>query len=198
MGRDVGGNKIAYTLEFYPEEGKYHFSGHRNCKVIQGPESIRESGNICPVCNRRLTEGVLYRVQELADEKLLHRTQSKQNADGLKWYSDTLDIQPPYIKLVPLLEIAAESLHSTVNSQKSKNLYAKLCSELESELHVLLRASIKDITHIGGSTVAQAITKVREGNIAIEPGYDGIFGKVAIWQEGEERAQDIPQLRLEI
>ncbi len=190
-------NKIAYTLEFYPEEGKYHFSGHRNCKVVQGPEEIHASGNICPVCNRRMTEGVLFRVLQLADEKLLHRTKAKQNPDGLKWYTDTTHVQPPYVKLVPLLEIAAESLGSSVNSQKSKNLYTKLCAELESELHVLLHASIADIERVGGGKVAQAVTKVRAGTISIEPGYDGIYGKVAIWQEGE-KSSDVPQLRLDI
>ncbi|MGI8419861.1 MAG: endonuclease Q family protein [Candidatus Levyibacteriota bacterium] len=191
-------NKIIYTLEFYPEEGKYHFSGHRDHKVVLGPDEIRENGNICPVCHRRLTEGVLFRVQQLADEKLLHRTQTNINDAGVKWYTDSLKIQPPYIKLVPLLEIAAESLGSTVNSQKSKNLYAKLCSELKSELHVLLRAPIAYIEKVGGGKLAQAVTKVRKGNISIDPGYDGIFGKVQIWHEGEEKAEDVPQLKLEL
>lgn len=191
-------NRIVYTLEFYPEEGKYHFSGHRNCKVVADPDQIRESGNTCPVCRRRMTEGVLYRVQQLADEKLLHRTKSETKEDGIKWYTDSLKMQPPFVKLVPLLEIAAESLDSTVNSQKSKNLYTKLCSELTSELHVLLRASIADIERVGGMRLAQAVTKVRTGNIAIDPGYDGIFGKVQIWGEGEEKADEVPQLKLEL
>lgn len=191
-------NKIAYTLEFYPEEGKYHFSGHRNCKVIQGPEKIRASGNICPVCSRRLTEGVLYRVQELADPALLHRTTEKVSEHGIKWYIDTKHIQPPFVKLVPLLEIVAESLGSTVNSQKAQKLYATLCSELDSELNVLLKSPIDAIEKVGGGKVAQAITKIREGSISIDPGYDGVYGKVKIWQEGEEKAEDVPQLKLEL
>lgn len=178
-------NKIAYTLEFYPEEGKYHFSGHRDHKVVQGPEEIRKSGNICPVCKRKLTEGVLFRVQQLADPKLLHRAQAKPNAQGLKWYTDSEHIQPPFVKLVPLLEIVAESLGSTVMSQKSKDLYAKLCRELESELNVLLRADIENIVRVGGEKLAEGIIKIRQGNIAIDPGYDGVFGKVQIWSEGE-------------
>lgn len=166
-------NKIAYTLEFYPEEGKYHFSGHRNCKVSVGPDEIRKGGTTCPVCHKRMTEGVLYRVQELSDKKLLDRVKTKENSAGVKWYVDSMRIQPPYVKLVPLLEIAAESLDSTVASQKSKDLYSKLCSELESELNVLLKAPIKDIEKVGGMKVAQGITKVREGIISIEPGYGG-------------------------
>jgi len=191
-------NKIVYTLEFYPEEGKYHFSGHRNCKISLGPDEIREGGATCPVCHKRLTEGVLYRVQELSDPTLLDRVQTKENEFGVKWYVDKMHIQPPYVKLVPLLEIAAESLSSTVASQKSKDLYAKLCKELESELHVLLRAPIADIEKVGGMKVAQGVTKVREGNISIDPGYDGEYGKVAIWEEGEiKQMQDVPQLKLD-
>jgi uncharacterized protein (TIGR00375 family) len=182
-------NKIAYTLEFYPEEGKYHFSGHRKCKVVQGPEEIRASGNSCPVCHRRLTEGVLYRVQELADPKLLHRAHTTMSEQRIKWYVDSEHIQPPFVKLVPLLEIAAESLGSTVNSQKSKDLFAKLCLELESELNVLLHASLEEIALVGGPRIAEGITKIRNGAIVIDPGYDGIFGKVEIWTEEEKAKQ---------
>lgn len=194
----VDNARIAYTLEFYPEEGKYHFSGHRNCKVSMGPDEIKSGGTTCPVCHKRLTEGVLYRVQELSDRTLLDRVLTKENETGVKWFIDKMHIQPPYVKLVPLLEIAAESLRSTVASQKSKDLYSKLCFELESEMHVLLRAPIAEIEKIGGMKVAQGIMKVREGNISIAPGYDGEFGKVEIWKEGEiQKLQDVPQLKLE-
>ena len=190
--------RIAYTLEFYPEEGKYHFSGHRNCKVSVGPDEIRAGGTTCPVCQRKLTEGVLYRVQELSDKSLLNRVEMKSNAAGVKWYTDRKHIQPPYVKLVPLLEIAAESLGSTVASQKSKDLYAKLCHELGSELQALLHTPIEEVEKVGGMKVAQGITKVREGNIAIDPGYDGEYGKVAIWKEGEvKQMSDVPQLKLD-
>ena len=191
-------NKIAYTLEFYPEEGKYHFSGHRNCKVSVGPDEIRSGGTTCPVCQKRMTEGVLYRVQELSDESLLNRVETKSNAAGVKWFTDRKHIQPPYVKLVPLLEIAAESLSSTVASQKSKDLYTKLCHELGSELQVLLHKPIEDIEKVGGMKVAQGVQKVREGNIAIDPGYDGEYGKVEIWKEGEiKEMSDVPQLKLD-
>jgi PHP family Zn ribbon phosphoesterase len=193
-------NKIAYTIEFYPEEGKYHFSGHRNCKVIYTAEDVREKGTTCPVCRKRLTEGVFMRVAQLSDESLVGRASTKHNEQGLKWYTDTMRMQPPYVKLVPLLEIAAESLSSTVASQKSQNLFAKLCAELGSELEVLLRSPIAEIETVGGKKVAEAVKKVREGNIAIDPGYDGEFGKVNIWSEEEEKAleKDSPQLSLEL
>jgi uncharacterized protein (TIGR00375 family) len=191
-------NKIAYTVEFYPEEGKYHFSGHRNCKVVYGPEAVAEKGTTCPVCKRRLTEGVFMRVEQLSDAKLKGRAEEKKNTQGLKWYTDKLKIQPPYVKLVPLLEIVAESLHSTVASQKSKDLYTKVCKELGSEFEVLLRTPAADVEKVGGKKLAEAIIKVRGGDIVIDPGFDGEFGKVKIWSEEEEEAakKDTPQLSL--
>lgn len=193
-------DRIAYTIEFYPEEGKYHFSGHRNCKVMYDAEQVREKGTTCPVCRRKLTEGVFMRVEQLSDPTLYGRAVAKHNDQRLKWYTDKLHIQPPYVKLVPLLEIAAESLHSTVASQKSQALFAKLCSELESELEVLLRVPLDAIGQVGGTRLADGVRKVREGNIAIDPGFDGEFGKVAIWSEEEEKAmkEDTPQLSLEL
>lgn len=190
--RDPGGRlEIGYTVEFYPEEGKYHFSGHRNCKFVAGPEESEKAGHICPVCRRRLTEGVLYRVQQLADKKLAGRAilkefpisnkEQESREAGVKWYVDRLGIQPPYVKLVPLLEIAAEALSSTVASQKTKNLFAEMCKRLGNEMEVLLRTPIEEIEKVGGEGVAEGVMKVREGNIVIHPGYDGVYGVVKIW-----------------
>ena len=188
---------IAYTVEFYPEEGKYHFSGHRNCKVSLGPDEIRVGSTICSVCRKRMTEGVLYRVQELADPTLVHRVAEKIGTDGIKWYTDTAKIQPPYVKLVPLNEIIAEAMKSTVASQKVKNQFIKLCQELESEMQILLKAKIEDIAAVAGEPIAVGIQKVRAGEISINPGYDGEYGKVKIWRDGEERPNPAsPQLSL--
>lgn len=193
-------NRIAYTIEFYPEEGKYHFSGHRNCKVVYNAEDVREKGTTCPVCRRKLTEGVFMRVEQLSDSKLIGRAVAKHNEQGLKWYTDKLHIQPPYVKLVPLLEIVAESLGSTVASQKSQALFSKLCSELGSELEALLRTPLESIEKVSNKRLADGVLKVREGNIAIDPGFDGEFGKVTIWSEEEEQTmrEDSPQLSLEL
>jgi len=177
--------EIGYTVEFYPEEGKYHFSGHRNCKYVASPKDIEERGNICPVCKRRLTEGVDLRVRQLADKKLMGRVERRQDAQGVGWFGDRMGLQPPYVKLVPLLEIAAESLLSTVASQKSQNLYAKLCGELGNEIDVLLRSKIQDIDRVGGEMVAEGVKRVRGGDIVIRPGYDGEFGVVRIWEVPE-------------
>ncbi|HEX8931724.1 MAG TPA: endonuclease Q family protein [Patescibacteria group bacterium] len=189
-------NKVAYTVEFYPEEGKYHYSGHRNCKVVYDEVAVREKGMICPICRRKLTEGVFMRVAQLSDPKLFGRALFKHNDKGLKWYTDKLKIQPPYVKLVPLLEIVAESLGSTVASQKTQILFNKLCSDLGSELDILLKNPLPEIERVGGGKVAEGVKKVRMGEIAIAPGFDGEFGKVTIWSKEEEEAlrKNTPQL----
>lgn len=179
-------NRILYTIEFYPEEGKYHFSGHRSCKVSYGPEQIREKGTICPVCHRRMTEGVLLRVQQLADPKLFDRVHIKQNEQRLAWHTDVKKEQPPYVKLVPLLEIIAESMHSTVASQKVKDMFTDLCASFGSELEVLVKTPIDEIAKVGGERVAEGLERIRNGNLVITPGYDGEYGKVTIWGKEED------------
>ena len=184
--RDKKGKlEIQYTIEFYPEEGKYHYSGHRNCKVIRGPEELRKDGNICPVCKRKLTEGVLYRVQELSKGAVIE-SEAKISPSGIKWYTDKGKNHPPYVKLVPLNEIIAESYSATVLSQKVKDAFENICHEFGSEIEVLLKTPISEISKHSGEKVAEGVRKVREGNIEIDPGYDGEYGKVKIWNEEEE------------
>jgi uncharacterized protein (TIGR00375 family) len=181
--------RIGYSLEFYPEEGKYHFSGHRNCKVSIDPIQVKADGNTCPVCKRRMTEGVLYRVQQLSSESLLQRATIKMSTAGLKWYTDRMKKFPPYIKLVPLNEIIAESVHATPFAQKVKDTFALLCEQFGSEVTVLLKTPLEDIKKITDQRIADGIQRVRGGDIVIAPGYDGEYGKVSIWPEKEEREQ---------
>lgn len=190
--------KIEYTVEFYPEEGKYHFSGHRNCKVVFGPEEIKKQGSVCPVCGKRLTEGVLYRLQQLSDPALQNLLETKPNAAGLVWYTERNHKQPPFVKLVPLLEIVAEANDSTVFSQKTKLAFSDLLMACGAELDVLLKVPINEIAKAAGEKIAKGVEKIRTGAIVIEPGYDGVYGKVAIWQDGEQKAQAVntPQLSL--
>lgn len=199
--RDKKGKlQIQYTIEFYPEEGKYHYSGHRNCRVIRGPEELRKDGNICPVCKRRLTEGVLYRVQELSNGVNIE-SEAKISSSGIKWYTDRSKNHPPYVKLVPLNEIIAEAISATVLSQKVKDAFENICHEFGSEIEVLLKTPISEISRHSGEKIAEGVRKIREGNIEIDPGYDGEYGKVKIWGK-EEAARDLnipsikPQLDL--
>ncbi len=179
-------NNIAYTVEFYPEEGKYHYTGHRNCKVILSPKESKEKGNICPVCKKRLTEGVLYRVEQLAGSSFDLSEQSDQDLQSVRWIRDPKRLRPPYVKLVPLLEVIAESLSATVSSGKVKELYHTLVDSLGSELAVLLEVDLQIIENHAGYKVADGVRRVRMGTIAVDPGYDGEYGKVNIWNHQEK------------
>jgi PHP family Zn ribbon phosphoesterase len=192
--------KIGYTIEFYPEEGKYHYTGHRNCNFVQDPKQTREDGNICPVCHRPLTVGVMHRVEELAKVSKFPDEVSKLNPNGVKWMIDPSRKHPPFVKLVPLNEIIAESLHSTVFSQKVKDLYDELCVKFGSELNVLLKTPVHDLEKEAGPRVAEGVGKVRSGNIVILPGFDGQYGIVKIWDDkktSEKQAETKDQLGID-
>lgn len=177
--------RIGYTIEFYPEEGKYHYNGHRNCKFVQDPTQTKETGNICPVCGKPLTIGVMQRVEELAKNTKFTDEVSKQNPNGVKWIVDNKKVHPPFVKLVPLLEILAESLSSTVSSGRVQELFNQLCKKFESELNILLKIPVSDISKEAGQRVAEGIERVRKGNIVILPGYDGQYGIVKIWDDSK-------------
>ena len=189
MRKGGGKNRIAYTVEFYPEEGKYHFSGHRNCKVSFTPQEVREKGAICPVCKREFTEGVAPRIEQLGGSDFAKEYKEKVSETGVKWYTDETKNHPPYVKLVPLLEIVAEGLESTVSSQKVKAMFDSLCEAFGSEIDVLLKTHITKIQKITGPKIAEGIEKVREGTIVIDPGYDGEYGHVKIWGHDESKIE---------
>jgi len=197
-------NKVSYTIEFYPEEGKYHFSGHRNCKLSLTPKEVEENGKICPVCKKELTEGVAPRIEQLAGSDFAPFYKEKTSESGVKWYTDKTHNHPPYVKLVRLEQVIAAGLGITTGSQRVPEMYEKMCKELGSEIDILLKSEIKDIEKISGERIAQTVSKVRSGNIEVDPGFDGEYGKVKIWSESEKAAnaadakKESPQLRLDI
>lgn len=174
--------RIGYTIEFYPEEGKYHFTGHRNCNYVQTPEDTRKKGTTCPVCKKPLTVGVMHRVEDLA-KKEFNTEVSKQNPSGIKWILDQRKIHPPFVKLVPLNEIIAQALGLGVASLKVKDMYDKLTLTLGDELNILLHVSLEQIEKIAGGKVSEGVKKVRSGDINILPGFDGQYGIVKIWTD---------------
>ncbi len=183
--------KIAYTIEFYPEEGKYHFTGHRSCNIRWGPDETKKNGTTCPVCGKKLTQGVVQRVAQLAgrsEESLalsVERTSLIESGPEVALtYSKKFPDRPPYVMLVPLLEIVAEAIGSSVISKKSQAVYDQLIEKFGSEFDVLLKTTREDIAHVHPK-VAEAVEKVRLGDIIVEPGYDGVFGVVKIWHDGE-------------
>lgn len=183
--------EIAYTIEFYPEEGKYHYTGHRNCKIVYSPNETRKMGTTCPVCGRSLTVGVMSRVEHLASLDV--ETKSEVDKYGVRWIRDKEGKRNSYVMLVPLMEILAEALSSSAGSQKVLGVYDQLTASFGGEFNVLLETPVEEIKKVGGEKVAEGISKVRSGDIVIEPGYDGVFGTVKIWKEDGEVEESINQ-----
>lgn len=169
----LNGQRIAYTVEFFPEEGKYHNSGHRRCGVSLSPREALLVGGRCPECGGRLTPGVLERVESLA--------RAAQGAGGLARGGG----RPPFRSLVGLQQIIAESVGRGVNTKGVQGRYMRMVEEIGSELHILTAADVGDIAAVGGERVAEGVERVRKGDIVIEPGYDGVYGKVSVWRDGD-------------
>ena len=159
--------RIFSTIEFFPEEGKYHINGHRSCNFRETPEQTLKRGLLCPNCNRPLTIGVMHRVEQLAE---------KDRPDGFK-----AEHRPGFKKLVPLQEIIAETIGSPFTSSKVVQSYQNLTSQLGSELAILTGVGLETISKAVGEKMAEGVEKVRRGDIVIEPGFDGVFGTVRIW-----------------
>jgi ATP-dependent DNA helicase UvrD/PcrA len=160
------------TLEFYPEEGKYHLDGHRKCNVRLTPEETQEVNGMCPVCGRALTVGVFNRVQVLAD-----RT------------PETIPTgQPPFESLIPLPEILAELLQVGPATKTVGRAYASALASLGNELHILRDIPPEQIDTIGIPLLGEAIRRMRSGEVVKTPGYDGEYGRIRIFSDIERRA----------
>lgn len=164
-------SKFLYTIEFFPEEGKYHYDGHRNCNVSLRPQETKKYNGICPVCFKPLTIGVLHRVEQLADRP-----------DGF-----IPDNAIPYKNLIPLEEIIADCLNQNSNTNAVEKEYIKLIENFGNEFEVLLNVSRENLEKITFPEIAEGIIRAREGKVFVEPGYDGVYGKIKIFQKGEER-----------
>ncbi len=160
-------NKFLYTIEFFPEEGKYHYDGHRLCNLSLKPAQSKKYNNICPKCGKPLVIGVLNRVEELAD-----RPENFVLKGGV-----------PFKSLVPLNEIIAESVGTSVAGKEVLKHYNNLIKNLGNEFKILLESSQKEIEDNSLPEIAEGVIKVREGKIFIEPGYDGVFGKIKIFPD---------------
>jgi uncharacterized protein (TIGR00375 family) len=177
-------DRVAYTVEFYPEEGKYHYNGHRKCGVRQAPAESRKQGTRCPACGRPLTLGVLHRTEQLSRGGI----PSIRDSDG---FVRSPQGRPPFIRLLPLLEIVADTLGQGVGTQRVQSEYRRILGELGGELTVLMQATATDLEAVAGERLAQGILKARMGDIQVEPGYDGLFGKICLWPG--ERNQSLPR-----
>ena len=180
--------KIGYTIEFFPEEGKYHWSGHRLCNVRYNPLEIKNKGTICPVCQRPLTIGVENRVIDLAEKILTNNDLLLvKNSAGVTFVYDREKKRKPFVSLVPLLEILLEVYD---NSQaKALKEYERLVFNLGSEFEVLLKKTYEEIAVVGGERLAEGIRIVRERKVFVDPGYDGVFGKVKVFNNSQVKSQ---------
>ena len=163
--------KLIYTIEFYPQEGKYHYDGHRNCGVSCSPQESKKYNNICPVCGKPLTIGVLNRVEELANRP-----------EGFKPPGAI-----PFKSLIPLKEIIAESLGVGSETKEAGKEYRNLIEKFGNEFRALLEIPYQDLETATLPEIAEGIIRAREGKVYIEPGYDGVYGKIRIFSKEEKK-----------
>jgi len=183
--------QLIYTIEFFPEEGKYHWSGHRNCNVKLSPDEIEKKGKICPVCGKPLTIGVSDRVRQLSFKKITKDDLIlKQNSKGVTFVIDKEKRHKPFVSLVPLLEILEETEGSPA---KAKRKYEELVTNFAPEFGILLDKPLEEIALAGGSRLAKAIEKLRKREVYLEPGYDGVFGKVKVFADEQKVSDEIIQ-----
>ena len=174
---------VGYTVEFYPEEGKYHFSGHRKCGVRQGTQETLGSDGRCPVCGRPMTLGVLHRMAAMSqrDTPEAPPADIREDLTGGGMVSSPLG-RPPFVRLLPLQEIISQTVKSGVASKRVQKEYHRLVAELGSELDILIRSSSCDLARAGGEQLARAVLRARAGEVQVEPGYDGVYGSVDVLQ----------------
>lgn len=172
-------SKFLYTIEFFPEEGKYHQDGHRVCGVNLHPKETIKHKELCPVCKKSLTVGVLNRVEKLADREISEEIKNRKIS---------------YKNIIPLLEIIAESFGNGINAKKVRGEYDKLIEKVGPEFFILLHAKEEEIKKHADPRVCEGIIRMRKGNLEIIPGFDGEFGKIRIFKEGER--QKFEQMKL--
>ena len=163
------GEGLEGTVEFFPEEGKYHFDGHRKCGVSLSPVEAERLGGICPVCGKKLTMGVDHRVEQLAD-----RAEGFVKKDGKKYES-----------LVPLPEVISACMGYSTASKKVQGCFEQMIQTLGTEFDILRNVPSEDIKSCAGERIAEGIENVRTGNVKRIPGYDGEYGKIELFEENQ-------------
>ena len=161
------GEGLEGTVEFFPEEGKYHFDGHRKCGVSLSPVEAERLGGICPVCGKKLTMDVDHRVEQLAD-----RAEGFVKKDGKKYES-----------LVPLPEVISACMGYSTASKKVQGCFEQMIQTLGTEFDILRNVPSEDIKSCAGERIAEGIENVRTGNVKRIPGYDGEYGKIELFDE---------------
>ncbi|WP_234351717.1 endonuclease Q family protein, partial [Thermobifida fusca] len=162
------------TVEFFPEEGKYHLDGHRKCGIRFDPQATRDHHGRCPVCGKPLTVGVFHRVSELADRSEGYRVPGAAD----------------FTSLVPLPEIVSEIVGVGPKSKRVMGEVTRLVGELGPELDILQSVPLDEVTRVGGELLGEAITRLRRGEVIREAGYDGEYGVIRMFQPEELRSKN--------
>jgi len=172
--------KLLFTIEFFPEEGKYHYDGHRQCGVVFSPSQTKANQYLCPNCRKKLTVGVLHRVEELAD-----RPEGFLPKNAI-----------PSIHLIPLEEVIAEALGVRVGTKTVESEYERLVERGGSEFRILLDATPDELASFVPSNILDGIIRMRQGKVSIVPGHDGVYGKITLFPEKKEVEEVKEQLKL--
>ena len=172
--------KLLFTIEFFPEEGKYHYDGHRQCGVIFSPQQTKVNQFICPNCHKKLTVGVMHRIEELADRP-----------DGFIPKSAI-----PCIHLIPLEEIIAEALGVRVGTKTVDTEYERLVERGGSEFRILLEATPDELSLFVPPIILEGIVRMRQKKVSIIPGHDGVYGKITLFPERKAEQESNDQLKL--
>lgn len=170
--RNKAAGSFAGTIEFFPEEGKYHYDGHRNCGIVWHPQETLARAGICPVCGKKVTIGVLHRVIALADRETGIRP---ENAAF-------------YQSLVPLREVIGSAFGKGAGSRKVEQCYFQLLHEFGPELTVLRDAPLEEIIRAAGPLVGEGLRRLRAGEVGTRPGYDGEYGVISVLNESDRLA----------
>lgn len=157
------------TIEFFPEEGKYHYDGHRKCHLCLAPLEAEKLDGVCPICGRKLTTGVSHRIEQLADREA-----------GFSPIKVT-----PFESLVPLSEVIAASLGCSTACIKVNNQYEEMVEKLGPEFQILRELPLEDIHKVAGNLVTEGIGRLRAGKVKRNPGYDGEYGTIKLFDPGE-------------
>lgn len=163
------GKGLTGTIEFFPEEGKYHFDGHRKCGLCLAPSQAEQYGGICPVCGRKLTVGVSHRIEQLAD-----RVEGSQRAQAAE-----------FERLIPLPELIGASLGYSSASAKTVKTYETMLQKMGSEFSILREIPLEEISRVSGMLIAEGVGRLRRGEVEWRPGFDGEYGSFRLFTPSE-------------
>jgi uncharacterized protein (TIGR00375 family) len=178
--RKKDSKRLLFTIEFFPEEGKYHYDGHRQCGVIFSPSQTKANSYLCPNCRKKLTVGVMHRVEELSD-----RPEGFIPKKAI-----------PSIHLIPLEEVIAEGMGYRVGTKAVEAEYERLTERGGSEFQILLDATPDELASFVPAKILEGIIRMRQGKVSIIPGHDGVYGKISLFPERKEEEKAKEQLKL--